>query len=59
MALLLSDKHAIRHRSGASEWSAVEAADHMIDKMQHWARRVERILVHGLVHQLLDVQNVE
>ncbi len=45
MALLLSEDHAIRHRPAASEWSAVEVVGHMIDKMQIWARRVERILV--------------
>ena len=44
-ALLLGDDHAIRHRPAASEWSAVEVVGHMIDKMQMWASRVERILV--------------
>jgi hypothetical protein len=44
-ALLLSDDHAIRHRPAASAWSAVEVVGHMIDKMQIWASRVERILV--------------
>jgi hypothetical protein len=43
--LLLSDDHAIRHRPAASEWSAVEVVGHMIDKMQIWASRVERLLV--------------
>jgi hypothetical protein len=42
--LFLSDDHAIRHRPAASEWSAVEVVGHMIDKMQIWASRVERIL---------------
>jgi hypothetical protein len=45
MALLLSDDHAIRHRPAAGEWSAVEVLGHMIDKMQIWASRVERIMV--------------
>ena len=44
MALLPNDQ-AIRHRSAASEWSAVEVVGHMIDKMHIWAIRVERILV--------------
>ena len=44
-ALLLSDDHAIRHRPQAGEWSAIEVLGHMIDKMQHWSGRVERILV--------------
>jgi hypothetical protein len=43
--LFLSDDHAIRHRPAASAWSAVEVVGHMIDKMQIWASRVERILV--------------
>ncbi len=43
--LLLSDDHAIRHRSAAGEWSAVEVVGHMIDKMQIWTSRVERLLV--------------
>ena len=42
---LLSDDHAIRHRPAASEWSAVEVVGHMIDKMQIWTGRVERLLV--------------
>ncbi len=44
-ALLLSDDHAIRHRPAASEWSAVEVVGHMIDKMQIWTSRVERLMV--------------
>lgn len=44
-ALLLRNDGAIRHRPAADEWSAIEVAGHMIDKMQMWARRVERILV--------------
>ena len=45
MALLLSEDHAIRHRPAASEWSAVEVVGHMIDKMQIWTSRVERLMV--------------
>ena len=44
-ALLLSDDHAIRHRPAAGEWSAIEVLGHMIDKMQIWTSRVERIMV--------------
>lgn len=44
-ALFLSDDQAIRHRPASSEWSAVEVVGHMIDKMQIWASRVERIMV--------------
>src|SRR3989440_9652151 len=43
--VLLSDDHAIRHRPAAGEWSAVEVVGHMIDKMQIWADRVERLMV--------------
>ena len=42
---LLSVEHAIRHRPAAGEWSAIEVVGHMIDKMQIWAGRVERLLV--------------
>jgi len=42
---LLSDDHAIRHRPAADEWSAVEVVGHMIDKMQIWTGRVERLMV--------------
>ena len=42
---LLSDEHAMRHRPAAGEWSAVEVVGHMIDKMQIWAGRVERLMV--------------
>lgn len=44
-ALLLSDDHAIRHRPAAGEWSAVEVVGHMIDTMQIWTTRAERLLV--------------
>ena len=40
---LLNDDRAIRHRPAAGEWSAVEVVGHMIDKMQNWTSRVERI----------------
>lgn len=43
--LLTSDDRAIRHRPSADEWSAIEVVGHMIDKMQIWASRVERIQV--------------
>ncbi len=42
-ALLLHDDRAIRYRP-AGEWSAIEVLGHMIDKMQNWSRRTERIL---------------
>jgi hypothetical protein len=42
---LLRDEHAIRHRPAAGEWSAVEVVGHMIDKMQIWTGRVERLMV--------------
>jgi hypothetical protein len=47
-ALLLNDDHAIRHRPAPNAWSAVEVVGHMIDKMQMWASRVERLLVEEL-----------
>ncbi len=42
-ALRTEDEQAIRHRSAAGEWSAIEVLGHMIDKMSHWSHRVERI----------------
>src|SRR6266487_2186293 len=42
---LLRDDDAIRHRPAAGEWSAVEVVGHMIDKMQIWTGRVERLMV--------------
>ena len=42
---LLNDENAIRHRPAAGEWSAIEVVGHMIDKMQIWISRVERIMV--------------
>ena len=47
-ALFLSDDRAIRHRPAPGEWSAVEVVGHMIDKMQMWASRMQRILVEEL-----------
>ena len=44
-ALFLNDDYAIRHRPAAGEWSAVEVVGHMIDKMQIWTSRVERLMV--------------
>lgn len=43
-ALLLHDDRAMRHRPAVGEWSAIEVVGHMIDKMQNWSRRTERIL---------------
>ena len=45
MALLHGDNDTIRRRPAENEWSAVEVVGHMIDKMQIWASRVERIMV--------------
>lgn len=44
LALQTSDDQALRHRPGQGEWSAIEVLGHMIDKMGHWAQRVERIV---------------
>ena len=44
-ALLLHDDRAMRHQPAAGEWSAIEVLGHMIDKMQNWSRRTERILI--------------
>ena len=41
---LLQDDRAIQHRPATGEWSAIEVLGHMIDKMQNWCRRTERIL---------------
>lgn len=43
-ALLLHYDRAMRHRPAEGEWSAIEVLGHMIDKMQNWSRRIERIL---------------
>ncbi len=42
---LFSDDQAIRHRPAAGEWSAVEVVGHVVDKMQMWTSRVERLMV--------------
>jgi hypothetical protein len=42
-ALYLHDEQIIRFRPAAGEWSAIEVVGHMVDKMFHWSRRVERI----------------
>ena len=41
---LQTDERAIRYRPAPGEWSAVEVIGHMVGKMQHWSRRVERVL---------------
>jgi hypothetical protein len=43
-ALRAADDQAIRHRPAVGEWSAIEVLGHMIDKMDFWSNRVERIL---------------
>ncbi len=39
------DDGALRQRPAPGEWSAIEVLGHMIDKMQEWTRRVERVAV--------------
>jgi DinB superfamily len=34
---------SLRHRPAEGAWSAIEVIGHMIDKMQAWGQRVERI----------------
>ncbi len=41
---LREDEPAIRYRPAPGEWSAIEVVGHMVDKMRHWSRRVERVL---------------
>ena len=41
---LLPDDRAIRQRPAPGGWAAIEVVGHMIDKMQMWAARVERVL---------------
>lgn len=43
-ALRVDNEQAIRYRPAPGEWSALEVMGHMIDKMWHWSRRVERVL---------------
>jgi hypothetical protein len=38
----LSDAR-LRRRPGPGEWSAIEVAGHLVDKLEFWAERVERI----------------
>ena len=38
----LSDAR-LRRRPGPGEWSAIEVAGHLVDKLENWAERVERI----------------
>ena len=42
---LLRNNDAIRHRPTVGEWSALEVVGHMINKMQVWTSRVERLMV--------------
>lgn len=42
-AVLTLDERALRHRPTAGEWSAIEVLGHLIDKMQAWTTRVERL----------------
>lgn len=44
VAVMASDASTLQHRPGPGEWSAMEVLGHMIDKMQHWAKRVERVV---------------
>jgi hypothetical protein len=37
------DDASVRHRPAEGEWSAIEVIGHMVDKMDAWGRRVERI----------------
>ena len=50
-ATITLDDGALRHRPAAGEWSAIEVLGHIIDKMEAWATRVERIAVED--HPLL------
>lgn len=42
-AVISLDDHALRRRPAAGEWSAIEVIGHIIDKMEAWATRAERI----------------
>jgi hypothetical protein len=42
-AVITLDERALRRRPAAGEWSAIEVLGHIIDKMETWAMRVERI----------------
>ncbi len=41
---LQTDDRVIRYRPAFGEWSAIEVVGHMVDKMRHWSKRVERVL---------------
>ena len=43
-ALLAKDERVNRYRPAPGEWSAIEVAGHMVDKMFHWSQRAGRIL---------------
>ena len=38
-----ADDACLRARPAEGEWSAIEVAGHLVDKMQFWSERVERI----------------
>ena len=42
-AVITLDDDALRRRPAAGEWSAIEVLGHIIDKMEAWAGRAERI----------------
>jgi hypothetical protein len=42
-ALGAADDAALRRRPGPAEWSSIEVVGHLIDKMEIWRQRVERI----------------
>lgn len=42
-AVITLDDGALRHRPAGGGWSAIEVLGHIIDKMEAWAIRVERI----------------
>lgn len=42
-AVIILDDGALRRRPAAGEWSAIEVLGHIIDKMDAWAGRAERI----------------
>ncbi|HEX6121891.1 MAG TPA: DinB family protein [Ktedonobacterales bacterium] len=42
-ALRADDDRVMRYRPAVGAWSAIEVVGHMMGKMAHWSRRVERI----------------
>ena len=42
-AVITLDDRALHHRPAAGEWSPIEVLGHIIDKMEAWTTRVERI----------------